>query len=72
MDLGMLWHGLAGAGLILFSGAPLWAQILVLLLGGWVREVLQHDVALSTHQLKEALAWPLGGLLAALVVYLSR
>jgi len=56
-DLGALWHALVGLGVGL-----------LVVVGGWVREKLQHpDGELSRHQKLEAGAWSVGLALAALV-----
>ena len=55
-DLGSLWHALAGLGIGL-----------TIVVGGWVREKLQHpDGELSRHQKLEAGAWTIGLLVASL------
>ncbi len=71
MDLGALLHLLGGAGLLLFAVSPLWAQVLLILAFGVTREIRQHDFSLTPHQWTEALAWPVGAILAALVLKLS-
>ena len=66
-------HALGG-GIItataLLVGIPWFVPILVLILGGWIREVLQHDLTLTLHQWIEALAWPVGGVLVVVVLSL--
>jgi len=64
-DLDALWHALGGAAVtaaIALAGIP--GLLLVLLVGGWLREVLQHDPRLSPWQWVEALAWSVGGAVA--------
>jgi hypothetical protein len=77
-DLGWLWHGLGGfgitaaiVGLMWLASGPCWVPFLMpalLLLGGYVRERWQHAwEPLNAHRWIEALAWPAGGVTAALV-----
>jgi hypothetical protein len=44
-------------------------MVIVLVVFGWGREKMQHDwrLPLTRHQKIEALAWPAGGLVAALL-----
>lgn len=54
-DLGALWHVLGALALTL-----------LVTVGGWVREKIQHpDGELSRHQKIEAGAWAVGALVAA-------
>lgn len=69
-DPGWLWHGLAAA--VLGAGAmyigSLASVVTLMLVLGYLREQAQHGWQLSwPHQWVEALAWPVGGLLGALV-----
>jgi len=64
-DLGPLWHALGGAAItaaVALAGIP--GLLVVLLVGGWLREVLQHDPWLTPWQWIEALAWSVGGAVA--------
>jgi hypothetical protein len=64
-DLGALWHALGGAAIAicaLLIGIPVWLVVATLALGGWLREVVQHDLPLSRWQWIEAACWPLGAL----------
>ena len=56
-DLGMAWHGLAGG------------IVMLLAVGGFSRELVQHDWPLSPHQWLEALAWPAVGLVVAFLAW---
>lgn len=67
---GTVLHTLAGAaiaGFGLFVGLPDWVMVPVVAAGGWLREVLQHDLKLTAHQWLEAAGWLLGALGAAIV-----
>jgi len=56
-DLGALWHALAAFGVGLLVA-----------IGGWVRERIQHpDGELSRHQKLEAGAWSVGLVVAAII-----
>ena len=62
-DRGKLWHFLAA-----FTIA------LVVAVGGYLREVWQHDWTLTAHQIVEAISWPAGslaGTLAGVVLILG-
>ena len=62
--MGKLWHALSGAAIyatVLHLGIPALDILAALALGGWLREVRQHDWRLTRHQWLEALAWPAGG-----------
>ncbi len=79
MDLGWLWHGLAGAGItglgtvlpMALVDGPAWVPFLMpplLTVGGWVRERWQHlddDPVMNAHRWWEAAAWGIGALIAA-------
>ena len=68
-DLGALWHALGGLAIGALAGLFGWiaaAGVLVALAaGGWLREAIQHDPALTGHQWLEAMSWPIGGALGA-------
>jgi len=68
-DLGALWHALGGLGIGALAGLFGWIAaagvVVALAVGGWAREAIQHDPALTGHQWLEALAWPIGGALGA-------
>ena len=62
-DLGPLWHALGGAAITsaaVLVGIPGFIPLVVVGLGGWLREVLQHDLRLTGWQWLEALAWGSG------------
>ena len=50
-------------------GIPGWLLLVVVSLGGWLREVVQHDWKLTDHQLLEAFAWAPGSAVAWAVVW---
>lgn len=62
-DIGPLWHALGGASIAAAAtviGIPAWLSLPVVALGGWLREVVQHDFRLSAWQWLEAAAWAIG------------
>jgi len=64
-------HALGGAAITaagVLLGIPGWLVLLVVSLGGWLREVVQHDLRLTPHQALEAAAWAMGGAISWSVV----
>lgn len=68
-------HALGG-GLItsaaILIGIPGYIPLALVALGGWLREVLQHDLDLTRHQWIEALSWASGAAGAWLALEVLR
>jgi len=62
-DYGPIFHGLGGAAIAVCAtlvGIPGWLILVSITLGGWLREVAQHDLRLTIRQWIEALSWLAG------------
>ena len=65
-------HALGGAAITtagVLVGVPGWLCLVTVSLGGWLREVVQHDLRLSLHQWLEAGAWAVGSAISWAVVW---